>query len=360
MPPLESLIRNKINEEGSISTERFMSLILSHPIYGYYNLRDSIGVNGDFITAPELSQMFGELIGLWAVVVWEQTNINKKLSITEIGPGTGMLMSDALRAIKQVNKLEKDISINLVEISQKLKAYQKEKLFGYNTRWYQDISNLPSETNITFANEFFDALPIIQLISNKNRWFERRIAISDTPPHELIFVHGSAIKPNTLPSNILNLKAGDGEIFEYSPARENAVLSLAKRIEKNGGAILIIDYGHSRTSIGETLQGIKNHQIHSVLEKPGTADITAHVDFDALKRAVSSTKTKFFGPITQGEFLRRIGIETRAAALLKKATNTSAIKIESSLNRLINPIGMGEIFKVVAITKEDAPVPPGF
>ncbi|MBJ26202.1 MAG: methyltransferase [Alphaproteobacteria bacterium] len=360
MSPLEYVIKTEIYQQGSITVERFMSLVLSHPKYGYYSSRDSIGGEGDFITAPEISQMFGEMLGLWALVTWQQTNGDKNLSLTEIGPGKGTLMKDILRAVKMVTDIDNKIQINLVEISQKLKLLQQAKLINYKPKWYPSISKLPHDQTIFIANEFFDALPILQVVGNNYKWYERRISLREKEPFELFFTLGPPIQIDSLPSNILNLKVTDGEIFEYSPSREITILSLAKRVENKGGAILIVDYGHNKTSIGETLQAVKNHQSHSVLENPGIADITAHVDFESLKRAVSDTNTNFFGPITQGEFLRRIGIETRAAKLLKNANSSSALKIESALKRLIDPNGMGQMFKVVAITKRGSPVPPGF
>ena len=361
MNPVERLIRERIASGGPMTVADYMSLALGHPEHGYYHAQEAIGAAGDFTTAPEISQMFGEMIGLWAAVVWQQMGAPASLRLVELGPGRGTLMTDLLRAAETVPDFAAALDIHFVETSPRLRAAQRAALPGRMAAWHDNLASVPAGPTIIVANEFFDALPVNQFIRQGNQWCERHVGLADDGNGGLEFVTGRAAGQGTLPAEIHELTAPDGAIIEDAPARAAAVREIADRLAtEDGGAALIIDYGHIVSAPGDTLQAVKDHAPHSPLDEPGMADLTSHVDFAALARACAGTSTTPHGPVEQGRFLLGLGIEARAATLLRNAPSQSARDVEQALTRLTGSDAMGSLFKVLALTRKDAPVPPGF
>jgi NADH dehydrogenase [ubiquinone] 1 alpha subcomplex assembly factor 7 len=347
--PLETLIRKQIAASGPMPVSRYMQICLTHPEYGYYLKRDPLGRDGDFITAPEVSQMFGELIGLWAASVWNAMGMPQEVKFIELGPGRGTMMGDALRAVRILPAFHDAISVHLVEASPTLRDKQRDKLAdAAYVEWYDRIEDIPEGPAIILANEFFDALPIHQAVRKETGWHERTIEIDDD-----ILAFGTA--PNPMPRFEVLLPplaraAPVGAIFEWRP--DNEVITLARRVRDQGGAALIIDYGHLRTDAGDTFQAVARHNYTNPLRNAGLADLTAHVDFQALARAAEDVGARAHGPVEQGSFLKNLGIETRAQALMKNATEDGQKLITAGLARLTGPSpeGMGSLFKVLGIS----------
>lgn len=347
--PLETLIRKQIIASGPMPVSRYMQICLTHPEYGYYLKRDPLGRDGDFITAPEVSQMFGELIGLWAASVWNAMGMPQEVKFIELGPGRGTMMADALRAVRILPAFHDAISVHLVEASPTLRDKQRDKLAdAAYVEWYDRIEDIPEGPAIILANEFFDALPIHQAVRKETGWHERTIEIDDD-----ILAFGTA--PNPIPRFEVLLPplarvAPTGAIFEWRP--DNEVITLARRVRDQGGAALIIDYGHLRSDAGDTFQAVARHNYTNPLRNAGLADLTAHVDFQALARAAEDVGARAHGPVEQGAFLKNLGIETRAQALMKNATEDGQKLITAGLARLTGPSpeGMGSLFKVLGIS----------
>jgi SAM-dependent MidA family methyltransferase len=359
--PLEAEIRRLIAIDGPIPIARYMAMCLTHPEYGYYATRDPIGARGDFVTAPEISQMLGELIGLWAAAVWNSMGSPRDLRLVELGPGRGTLMCDALRAVTVVPAFRTAIEVHLVEKSSLLRRCQNEALAGLGVplAWHDDLSAVPEGPLIVIANEFFDALPVHQAVKAPDGWHERVIGI-DAEDRLAFGLNPAPVRglDALLPPRVR--AAGVGAVHEWRS--EDTVSELAKRFASAGGAALIVDYGYTESDIGETLQGMRGHDYADPLEDPGEVDLTAHVDFAALARAAARGGARAEGPVGQGTFLRRLGIAERAAALTGRATARQANAIESALARLTatGPTGMGELFKVLAIASKHLPPLPGF
>ena len=353
-------LRRRVAAEGPLSLPDVMADTLTHPRFGYYATRDPFGARGDFVTAPEVSQMFGELIGLWAAVVWHQMGSPGRVHLVELGPGRGTLMADALRATRAVQGFHDALDIHLVEASRTLREIQARALAPYRPSWHDDVSGLPDGPAIVIANEFFDALPIAQLVRSGAGWHERRLAFdpqTDAPVWTLtpgLSPLAALLHPTVLAT------ARPGELAEVSPASLSVADALARRIVSDGGAALVIDYGHAESGIGDTLQAVRDHKPVDVLETLGDADVTAHVDFGALARAVTQAGAMAHGPITQGAFLSALGIAQRAEALTARATPEQARDIETAMVRLIDPGEMGTLFKVAAWTGPASIPPPGF
>jgi len=343
-------IRRRIQLAGPISVARYMDICLTDPQAGYYMTRDPLGRGGDFTTAPEISQMFGELLGLWSASVWKAMGTPDKVSLVELGPGRGTLMMDALRALRIVPDFLAAIDIHLVEISPALRDKQAKTLAKANVplTWHRSLDTVPEGPAIILANEFFDALPIRQAIRRDDGWYERMVERDEDGA--LRFGQAQAPLPRfdlIVPPRLRRAKPG--AIFEWRD--DAAIIGLARRLRDHGGAALIIDYGHIRSDIGETFQAIAGHAYADPLEAPGEADLTAHVDFEALAKAAITMGARVYGPTTQGEFLRHLGIENRALTLMAKAQNEAANNIASGLARLIatEERAMGTLFKVMGL-----------
>ena len=361
-PPdtLEAEIRHRIALAGPLNLARYMSICLSHAEHGYYMTRDPLGALGDFTTAPEISQIFGELIGLWCAHIWQAMNAPKRLHLVELGPGRGTLMSDALRAIRSAApSFMAALDVHLVETSPVLRQKQAQtlKTSGLDPHWRDKVDQIPSGPAIFIANEFFDALPIHQYQRTARGWRERRVT---TRKDGRLAYHLAPVtaRDSYLPKTLL--KAPEGSIAEISPAREKVVKTIAARLSRQAGAALIIDYGHTRTTHGDTFQAVRKHEYANPLENPGKADLTSHVDFQTLARIARENGATVHGPITQGDFLTGLGITARAAALKSRATPQTAMQIDKAVERLIAPEQMGDLFKVLCLTSATPRPPPPF
>jgi SAM-dependent MidA family methyltransferase len=357
--PLEMEIRRRIALAGPMPVAEYMELCLFDPAHGYYTTHDPFGARGDFITAPEVSQMFGELIGLWVAAVWKQMGAPENVRLIELGPGRGTMMKDALRAVKVVPEFRTAVVAHLVEVSPSLRAQQEKALedAGVPIFWHATLADVPKGPAIILANEFFDALPVNQAIKTERGWHERRIQIDSNG--ELAFTIATEPMPffqTLLPPALRAPRAG--AIFEWRA--DAAAIDLGRCIADNRGAGLVIDYGHTETGLGETLQAVGQHAYADPLTFPGSLDLTAHVDFQSLARAIEAMGARGFGPIEQSQFLRRLGIEQRAATL--KADRARAGEIDEALARLVgqNRTAMGELFKVAAFAHPSVGVLPGF
>ena len=357
--PLQSEIKKLIKSSGPMPVWRYMELCLMHPQHGYYVSRDPLGREGDFITAPEVSQMFGELLGLWAASLWKTLDSPPLLRLIELGPGRGTMMADALRAVRVLPQLYQTLSVHLVEINPVLRKKQQQTLSGIkNVNWHDSIDEVPEGPCIIFANEYFDVLPIHQVVRQQNGWHERTVDLD--PTGKLMFAASPAPIPRfdvLLPP--LVRAAPVGAVFEWRPDSE--IMKIAARVRDQDGAALIIDYGHVRSDAGDTFQAIARHSFTDPLKTPGQADVTAHVDFQALARAAEDIGARVHGPVTQGDFLKRLGIETRAVALMAKASHEVSEDISSALKRLTDSGrgGMGSLFKVLGVSGQNLVSLPG-
>lgn len=347
--PIETEIRRLISVAGPMPVAKFMALCLSHPQHGYYVTQDPFGAAGDFTTAPEISQIFGELIGLWSLSVWRMMGAPENVRLVELGPGRGTLMKDALRALRVAPDFRAAISLHLVEVSPVLEKTQRNTLESQDVAvmWHRTFEDVPDGPMIVIANEFIDALPVHQAVKQSDGWHERVVGL-DAAGHFAFGVSPDRIAhfDRLLPRHVRDTALGS--IYEWRP--DAVAYDIARRV-RNQGAALIVDYGHSESGVGDTLQAIGRHQFANPLQAPGRVDITAHVDFQALGLAAESMNAGVQGPVTQADFLRRIGIDTRAQALKASASAQQAADIESAVVRLTQsgPTGMGELFKVMAI-----------
>lgn len=358
---LQDILIERILGTGPVSIAQYMEQVLAHPQHGYYMRRDPFGVRGDFVTAPEVSQMFGELLGLWAGVAWMGAGAPERVNLVELGPGRGTLMADMLRAAPLVEGFREAIEVHLVETSPVLMEMQQNNLAKADLQtppvWHRAFADVPEGPLIVIANEFFDALPIEQYFHAGDYWCPRMVDIKPDGDG-LCFVLLPPFEPPELPPGLLD--APPDVMVEVCPAALDITEDIARRIADSGGAALFIDYGHGESAPGETLQAVKNHNFHDPLVDPGTADLTAHVDFGALTQRVFATGARALGPVTQGHFLTSLGIVERAQSLRQGANPTQAEDIASALKRLVEPDEMGDLFKVMAITTLDTPPPPGF
>jgi NADH dehydrogenase [ubiquinone] 1 alpha subcomplex assembly factor 7 len=351
--PLLNEIKRLIKSSGPMPVWRYMELCLMHPQHGYYVSRDPLGREGDFITAPEVSQMFGELLGLWAASVWRAMGQPPLMRLIELGPGRGTMMSDALRALRVLPPLYQLLTIHMVEINPVLREKQRATLSGVrNITWHDSIDDVLDGPAVILANEYFDVLPIHQVVRRDTGWHERTVEMDDND--QLVFGHAPDPTPRfevLLPP--LVRAAPVGAVFEWRPDAE--IMKIAARVREQDGAALIIDYGHLRSDAGDTFQAIARHSFTDPLQNPGQADVTAHVDFQALARASEDLGARVHGPVTQGDFLKRLGVEARAASLMAKASPEASAEVESALKRLTDSGrgGMGSMFKVLGISQPD-------
>jgi len=345
MSPLEQHIRKLIVRDGPLSVAAYMDLALQHPVYGYYRQHDPLGRDGDFITAPEISQMFGEMLGLWAADVWRQLGQPRHIILLELGPGRGTLMTDMLRATAKIVDFHKSIDLYFLESNQSLRHVQQEKLHPYNPSYVDDLDQLPLEPTLIIANEFFDALPILQFEKTFQGWRERKITIVN---NELNFVMAAPdLMPSLTPHRLQDVKPGF--VFEYSPESLRVARQISRHVLKNKGAALIVDYGFLEPSGQSTFQAIAHHAYANVLQNPGEIDLTAHVDFHALKMVAQEEGGYVGGPLGQGALLKNLGIEIRAAQLKSIANAAQGADINNALLRLTDDAYMGALFKALTI-----------
>jgi NADH dehydrogenase [ubiquinone] 1 alpha subcomplex assembly factor 7 len=347
--PLESLIVAMIREDGPMPLDRYMALCLGHPLHGYYTSRDPFGPEGDFITAPEISQIFGELIGIWSAAAFKALGAPRQFNLIELGPGRGTLMSDILRAARVMPGFRESAHIHLVETSPTLRKLQAQKL-GEAVTWHETIDSIPGGPSITIANEFFDALPIRQYEFHQGQWMERRVGLS---ADDRLVIGRTALSLAAPP-------ATEGAVLESGPLREDIARLLGARLAQSPGAALVFDYGHAASALGDTLQAVRRHEFCSILDRPGEADLTSHVDFESLSGAFAQGGAATHGPIAQRQFLLRMGIETRAASLMTNAKSPEREMIARAAGRLAGENEMGNLFKVMAAASPGLATPYPF
>jgi SAM-dependent MidA family methyltransferase len=352
--PLLGILREEILATGPMPLARYMDLCLGHPVHGYYRTRDPLGVAGDFITAPEISQMFGELVGIWIAAVWSSMGAPAEISLVELGPGRGTLMADALRALARAAPSLVP-RLHLVETSPVLRAAQAERLAGVSPTWHDGVASLPPGPALVVANEFFDALPVRQFQRGERGWHERCVGLS--PDGERL-AFGLAADPDPH----LTTQAPLGVTLTLPGAALDTVRILARRLVRDGGALLAVDYGHAQPGFGDSLQAVAGHRFVDPLTAPGAADLTTHVDFTALARAATSEGARVHGPVDQRDFLEALGLRQRAERLSAGATPQQAVRIAAAVSRLTDPArrGMGSLFKVLAVSDATQPRLPGF
>jgi NADH dehydrogenase [ubiquinone] 1 alpha subcomplex assembly factor 7 len=346
---LRDRLAAQIAAGGPISVAQYMSACLHDPDFGYYATRPAIGEAGDFITAPMVSQMFGELIGVWAAASWELMGQPDEVRLVEMGPGDGTLMGDILKTIRHAPGLNEAADVWLVETSPPLRALQENRL-GDRVQWAQSLAEVPAGAPlILIANELLDCLPARQFVRTPIGWAEQVVGLD--ADGELTFGLASTPASGLLPD------AAPGQVFEQSPAQAALGAELAMRVAADGGAALLIDYGRAEPGFGDTLQALRRHEKVDPLDRPGEADLTVHADFPAVMAAARAEGAEA-AILTQGEFLARMGIGSRAEALVAAAPNRTGV-IGRQLTRLIAADEMGELFKVCAIHSPDW-TPPAF
>ena len=350
---LTELIKNSIIKKNGISLSEYMKMCMTHPKYGYYTKKYPIGFKGDFITSPEISQMFGELIGLWIVKVWMDHDKPSKFSLVELGPGNGTLMADILRATRNIPEFHKSLKITLVEISPALQKLQKKVLKNYQINWKNKLNKLPNIPTTIIANEFFDAFPVEQYIFKKSKWMEIIVSLKNSNSKESNeFCFGFKNIPKPL-EELSSFKNEENKIYEISPEIKETIIYISKHLNNNFGACLIIDYG-KEDNLGSTLQSVKNHKYSNPLENQGESDLTSLVNFKAIKNYAKKSNLIVTDLVDQGDFLSSLGIQERFVALSKKMDKEKVALHISSLKRLIDKNQMGKLFKVMGIRNKNS------
>ncbi len=358
--PLEERLVALIRAHGPITVADYMSDALGHPHEGYYTARNAIGAEGDFTTAPEISQVFGELIGLWLVQSWIDMGEPSFFNLVELGPGRGVLMADILRAAKLRPEFLKAANVWLVETSGRLRHEQQRRLreAAAPVDWADAFDDVPGGPTLVVANEFFDCLPIRQFVRTETGWRERLVGLK-AEGDGLAFTLANAPPPATI-SLPPRDSADIGAIVEVCEPRDALVEAIADRLKAAKGRALIIDYGRVRSGPGETLQAVRGHRYWPVLASPGRADVTAHVDFEALARAALQAGVGVHGPLAQGAFLARLGLAVRLERLCSGKTPGEQTEIHEGARRIASPGEMGEIFKAVCLSSPSLAKPEGF
>lgn len=344
---LADILRDRIERDGPLSIAEYMEQALSHPEYGYYRKQRVFGANGDFITSPEISQVFGELIAAWVIEQWHRLG-EGPLALVELGPGRGTLMHDLLRVSRGVAGFHDALTVHMVESSPQLahEQYQNLRVLHPRIEWLDHLDEVPDgKPLILIANEFFDALPIRQHVKTKDGICERRVGW-DAASQQFTFT----LSPPGLQLAKSGTIIADDTVIESSPASKDYIRAIAKRVAAQKGAALIIDYGYLGEAHHDTLQAVKAHHFHPVLKDPGEADITAHVDFATLMKMAEAEGVHVHGMVTQGRFLVNMGADIRLESLLKRASPEQKEPLISSVTRLISPQAMGDLFKVIALT----------
>ncbi len=380
MTALAALIAARIAAGGPITLADYMADCLLHPTHGYYATRDPFGTHGDFTTAPEISQMFGELLGLALAQAWLDQGSPPRITLAELGPGRGTLFADALRATARVPGFHSALSVHLVEASAHLRQVQAATLAQYQPHWHDSVATLPDAPLFLLANEFFDALPIRQFHRVPKGWAETLVGLAPhpTPPHRgegaglarpdpwsvpapeaatgLLCPGLSApVNPPDLRHRLADTAPGD--VVELCPALPAMIAGIGARIARHGGAALVVDYGGWR-SLGDTFQALRQHGPVDPFAEPGLADLTAHVDFQAIAMACAPAKCSPM--VTQAALLRQLGIAARAEKLAAGLHSDARSSHIAAFHRLTDPSEMGNLFKAVALYPEGAPVPAGF
>ncbi|MSP68190.1 MAG: class I SAM-dependent methyltransferase [Alphaproteobacteria bacterium] len=335
----------------------YMAEALLHPEDGYYRNRDPLGAAGDFITAPEISQMFGELVGLWLATTWQALGRPDPVVLVELGPGRGTLLADALRAARAVPGFQAALRLHLVESSHALRARQRALLGAAVAGWHDRFDDVPDGPLLLVANEFFDALPVHQLVRTDGGWQERLVD-SDGDRFTLVTSARPSLLAALVPPELA--AAPQGALVEVSPAAIALMATVAGRIAARGGAALVLDYGPGVPALGASLRGVRAHRPADPLQAPGTTDLSADVAFPTLARVAREAGAQAFGPVPQGALLAALGLAQRAERLLARATPAQAEQIRAAAFRLSDPAGMGMAFKALAVLASGAPTPAGF
>lgn len=370
MSALEAIIKDKIRQYGPMNMADYMGLCLGHPEHGYYMTRDPLGREGDFITAPEISQMFGEMMGVWLADSWIQMGAPETINILECGPGRGTLMADALRATKHVEiggrSFHDAVHIHLLEMSPVLRDLQKKALERYKPQWHMTlesvVSNATDSPFLIIGNEFLDALPVRQLVFRETEWVEKRVKIDINDTLRISEFEADDKVKNFIPPLLMAPKNGDH--LEVSHELQDFVRDLVNIILKQGGSGMFVDYGFTHNVAGDTLQAVKNHAYCGVLEYIGEADLTAHINFALLSQQLLEENMTVHGPVSQSDFLKRLGIVVRADKLRLNATGAKRVDIDLALKRLTgeNTKGgdMGALFKVIGFSSDPSITLAGF
>ena len=354
--PLHAELAALIAAEGPLPLDRYMALCLGHPRFGYYMARDPLGAAGDFTTAPEISQVFGELIGFWAAATWENMGRPGTLRLVECGPGRGTLIKDFLRAARVLPAFRAAIDLHLVETSPRLAALQRDAVAasGITATWHVDLGGVPPGPAIVIGNEFLDALPIRQFVATPAGWRERVIGLDGD---RLAF----GLAPDPIPAALLAsfpAPPEPGAVAEIRPAFAHLAAALGARLAGSTQAALFIDYGHVHHAYGDTFQAVRKHAFADPLAAPGEADLTAHVDFAALAEAARGAGLAASAPLSQRDLLFVLGLEARTQGLMQ-ANRKRAKALLKAVERLIDPAptGMGTLFKAQVLHAPDLAVP---
>lgn len=353
--PLAVKLKELIRRDGPITVAQYMEMCLYDPEHGYYRKQPAIGAAGDFVTAPEISQVFGELIGLWSVVVWQQMGAPARFNLVELGPGRGTLMADALRAARVVPAFADAARITLVETNEVLAAAQREAMapFGGSITWMESLTAAANENaTILIGNEFIDTIPVAQHVLREGSWVERTVELDGLG--QLAF---GLSKQKGMPDQA-RFNASAGDILE---GRKLTPLLLAMEVMATHApfAALLIDYGHTVNSTGDTLQAVRGHAFEHPLTSPGEADLTSQVDFAELGERAEALGLVLDGVVTQSELLGALGIMERASRLMAVNPHRAG-EIEAGVARLMSPTGMGSRFKAIGLRTPGMPVLPGF
>ncbi|MCL4765951.1 MAG: SAM-dependent methyltransferase [Hyphomicrobiaceae bacterium] len=358
--PLALKLEERIRREGALPVYEYMRACLQDPEHGYYRRRPAVGAGGDFTTAPEISQVFGELIGIWAAVAWRAMGHPAHLDLVELGPGRGTMMSDALRAARVVPGFSAAVRVHLVESNVALREVQHRTLSAsapaVPIAWHDALSPAlaAGPATVVLANELLDALPVRQLVFTGGTWRERSVGLDWSG--RLALVPGGTADPEALPDGH---PPCEGDVLESHPDFAE-VADVLGQWSGHPLAALFIDYGHTRTAFGDTLQAVRQHRYASPFECPGEVDLTAHVDFAAFARECLSRGLTIDGPITQGEFLLGLGLAERSARLMASARPDQIGMLEAGVQRISDPGGMGGRFKVLCVRSAGVPVLPPF
>lgn len=355
MTVLEDIIKQRIREDGPMDMATYMSLCLGHPEHGYYMTRDPFGRGGDFTTAPEISQMFGEMIGAWLVDSWMKMGSPNPVTLLECGPGRGTLIADILRATKNVPQFHDAVQVHLLEMSPVLKGLQQKALDGYDVSWHHDTESIPSDSPLLIlGNEFLDALSVRQYVFTDTGWAEKfvNLDINETLCIDEFLANKEEI--DDLWTSLLSPQLGDH--LEVSHEQKRFLYEITKIMQKQLCTCLFLDYGFNNDGAGATLQAVMDHAYCNILDKPGEADLTAHVNFGAVARQIMEENMTVHGPVSQGDFLQRLGIATRAEILKQAGTDQQKQDIDLALKRLTgqntDDHEMGALFKVIAFSSD--------
>ena len=347
----------KISNNKHVPFDKFIDIALYHKKTGYYMKKNPFGKDGDFITAPNISILFSEMLAIWCLAFWEHLGCPKKINIIELGAGNGEMMCQMIKVFERFNKFKDSSNYFILEKSQFLKKIQKKKLNSHKITWLNSINKLKNGPNIFLANEFFDALPIKQFIKKNNKWYEKSIKKNNINKYEFVNVI----------TNIKNLEkkieinlSKNQKIIEFSPLTYDYLNIISKKINTFQGGLLIVDYGYLKKKMRDSLQSIYKHKFNNILDNFSKSDITYNLNFFLLKKIVKKLNLKVAGLTSQRNFLTRLGILNRAEILAKNLQFSKKADIYYRIKRLIDRNFMGELFKVMFVTGKNIKFKLGF